>query len=262
MNSWVIYKIESPTGRIYIGKTVNFGRRMKIYKKKCHEKQRLLCRSLEKYGFDAHVVSIIESGITSNYVASLREKFWINQLQSNLSRFRQGSGLNLTDGGDGTIGSKHIRTKEMNERQRELKCGFSGISIIQYDLEGNIMKEFSAKRIAAKELGISRTTLRNILQNKTNYTFLPFILKNKGDIFNKEDIRVAPRGTTINRTSNSETLIKRYGKQIYRVTRIGERLRVYHSITVAAKKTMITRQYIRNNLLGKTKAVNGYRFSY
>ena len=54
-----IYKITSPSNRIYIGSTVNIKRRFQIYKTmKCKEQRRLYA-SFEKYGVDAHVFEIL-----------------------------------------------------------------------------------------------------------------------------------------------------------------------------------------------------------
>lgn len=55
-----VYKITSPSGKIYIGSTVNFKSRMQGYKQNAHPSQRLLHRSLLKYGFDNHIVEILE----------------------------------------------------------------------------------------------------------------------------------------------------------------------------------------------------------
>lgn len=55
-----IYKITSPTGRIYIGQSINIEVRFSYYKRKCCKKQRRLHYSFEKYGVSAHSFSIVE----------------------------------------------------------------------------------------------------------------------------------------------------------------------------------------------------------
>lgn len=54
-----IYKITSPSGKIYIGQTVNFKRRMQKYKSLLCKKQSKLYSSLLKYGFENHKIEII-----------------------------------------------------------------------------------------------------------------------------------------------------------------------------------------------------------
>lgn len=55
----VIYKIVSPTGKVYIGSTCNFKRRMLEYSSLRASKQHKLLNSFKKHGFNAHKISII-----------------------------------------------------------------------------------------------------------------------------------------------------------------------------------------------------------
>lgn len=54
-----IYKITSPSGKIYIGKSINIQKRFKQYKKSLGKGQPLLNRSFLKYGIDNHVFEIV-----------------------------------------------------------------------------------------------------------------------------------------------------------------------------------------------------------
>lgn len=59
-NKNVIYKITNPSGRVYIGQTINFKRRLKEYRKlKCDTQPRLY-NSFKKFGFDRHKIEILE----------------------------------------------------------------------------------------------------------------------------------------------------------------------------------------------------------
>ena len=55
-----IYKITSPSGKIYIGKATNLNIRHSKYKGLHCKQQYKIHRSLQKYGFDAHKFEIIE----------------------------------------------------------------------------------------------------------------------------------------------------------------------------------------------------------
>lgn len=55
-----IYKIESPSGKIYIGSSVNIYHRIKYYKSKNCKGQRKLFNSIEKYGWGNHKFEILE----------------------------------------------------------------------------------------------------------------------------------------------------------------------------------------------------------
>ena len=54
-----IYKITSPTGRIYIGQSVNIEKRLKSYKALNCKTQTKLYKSLKKYGYKNHLFEII-----------------------------------------------------------------------------------------------------------------------------------------------------------------------------------------------------------
>ena len=69
-----IYKITSPTGRVYIGKSKDISRRWKTYKKHDCVKQPKLYASLDKYGHDSHIFEIIEE--CEKGVLKIRERFW------------------------------------------------------------------------------------------------------------------------------------------------------------------------------------------
>ena len=55
-----IYKITSPSGRIYIGQSVNINKRFIAYKNLKCKSQRKLYNSFKKYGYENHVFEIIE----------------------------------------------------------------------------------------------------------------------------------------------------------------------------------------------------------
>ncbi len=94
MKNGIIYKITSPTRRIYIGKSVNFKSRLNRYKNLNCKSQTKLYRSLNKYGFNNHTVEIIES--CTKEELNEKEKYWIKFYNSNSEDH-----LNSTDGGDG-----------------------------------------------------------------------------------------------------------------------------------------------------------------
>jgi group I intron endonuclease len=107
---WVIYKITSPSGRVYIGKSSNWMNRYSNYKyfktaKQVH-KQRVLYSSLVKYGFEDHKVEVLERFSSDSNYSSGKEMFWIRSFMCNFSKYPEQRGMNLTDGGEGNLGWK------------------------------------------------------------------------------------------------------------------------------------------------------------
>jgi group I intron endonuclease len=55
-----IYKITSPSGKIYIGQSTNIENRFNSYRILDCKKQIKLYNSLKKYGWDNHIKEIVE----------------------------------------------------------------------------------------------------------------------------------------------------------------------------------------------------------
>jgi len=85
-----IYKITSPTGRIYIGQTTNLLARILKYRHAQIDQYKLYC-SINKYGFDNHKIEVICIATLEN-IDEL-EIFYIKEYDSH------NNGLNSTDGG-------------------------------------------------------------------------------------------------------------------------------------------------------------------
>lgn len=99
MSNVGIYRIISPTGRIYIGQSWDINKRFRSYKyKNTHNNQHLL-RSFDKYGTDAHVFEIFHPFNDDATQEDLdnSERFYILFLKS------QGEPLlNIREGGGGS----------------------------------------------------------------------------------------------------------------------------------------------------------------
>ena len=69
-----IYKITSPSNKIYIGQTIKYKSRLWYYKVlKCKEQPRLY-NSLNKHGYNNHIFEIIEECEESDL--NIRERYW------------------------------------------------------------------------------------------------------------------------------------------------------------------------------------------
>lgn len=69
-----IYKITSPSGKIYIGQSQNIGRRFITYKTNGSCFQPVLKNSLKKHGYDNHKFEIVE--ICDIESLNKRERYW------------------------------------------------------------------------------------------------------------------------------------------------------------------------------------------
>ena len=69
-----IYKITSPTNRIYIGQSIDIQRRFRFYKNLNCKAQPVLFRSFQKHGVKNHVFEIIEE--CDFNILNIRERYW------------------------------------------------------------------------------------------------------------------------------------------------------------------------------------------
>ncbi len=101
-----IYKITSPTGKIYIGQSIDIERRFNEYKNNrgCSVATRLY-HSLKKYGFENHTTEIlIECDVSE---LNDKEIYFIEKYQS----FNTEHGMNLHSGGNNHKVSDETREK-------------------------------------------------------------------------------------------------------------------------------------------------------
>jgi group I intron endonuclease len=69
-----IYKITSPTNKIYIGQSINIEKRWKTYSRLQCKGQTRLYNSLQKYGADKHIFEVLEE--CSENTLLERETYW------------------------------------------------------------------------------------------------------------------------------------------------------------------------------------------
>lgn len=216
----VVYKITSPTGKVYVGKTYNLKARIADYKhrsKKRHKKI-IILNSINKYGWDAHKLEILEE--LPNEKLNEREIFWISELNTYYLNNREG--MNMTMGGEGQRSSwMHDieRRKYMSETFRGERAGFYGKtqtkewrekkskevsehnkkvgrrvpqwgaekgwekrkkSVVCYGSDGFFIREYSSSSHAAKELNINRSSVADSLKF-TQWVSGQYLFKYKTD---------------------------------------------------------------------------------
>ena len=108
-----IYKITSPSNKIYIGQSIDIITRIKHYKLLYCKAQRHLYASIKKYGWEKHKIEIIEECLESEL--NKKEIYYIALFQT----FNSKQGMNLQSGG-GASGSYSEETKrKISERLKQ-----------------------------------------------------------------------------------------------------------------------------------------------
>lgn len=231
----VIYKISSPSGRLYIGQTRNLRKRINAYK--CDIEKNMkdikLHNSLRKYGWDAHVLEIVEE--VADELLNEREIHWIAELKTYCYEYPKG--LNMTRGGDGQC-STWMHNIERRKKQAERFTGegnpFYGKhhtddfkkkkakqsseynkkhnitipewgvekgrkakrrEIVCYDLNGVFVKEYSSLALASADLNMHHSSISDSLKNRRSQA-KGYVFRYKADNYPlKIDVGVVKKQT-------------------------------------------------------------------
>lgn len=163
--NYYIYKITSPRGKIYIGRTNNIKRRVAEYKStKKIKDQKLIEASILKYGFENHVIEVIEQGQGTPQFISDREIYYID-LYNSLHKNNQ-DGLNLIRGSKGGDYCKKIKfsQKQLQSSKRNL------LKAIEFNKTKRVYKPISCRQkeqISIKNSGSNSRVSKLVLNMET-----------------------------------------------------------------------------------------------
>jgi len=184
INISIIYKITNPSGKVYIGQTINLKARKWAYSRGGSTQQAKLSRSIQKHGWDSHTFDIIFQGICSADCLNKLERYYIAHYNS------MKQGLNCTEGGGGARGrtmsaeslaqmSQRLKGRVFTEEwKRKISEACKGRPahnkgkqkapelvelhkkpIIQYSKQGDFIREWSCAMEASKALAISNSCI-------------------------------------------------------------------------------------------------------
>lgn len=243
-----IYKITSPSGRIYIGSTLNFERRKKEYQKGKLISQHKVRASLNKYGFDKHIIEIINE---CDEKERFKKEYEYGILFNVLDKYL---GLNLKlPKVEDSISYSEETLQKMRLARKGKSAYWNNKGISLYDLEGNYIKTYNSQIDCSKELGCKRELVVNIIAGHIN-TFKNIYQLKKG--YSKENIG-KPKDRKIRTDKGKHNLLNR--KKIKCV----EDSTIFDSVSEAANYYNLLITSISNNLYGRSKKTrNGKSFCY
>lgn len=164
-NTPCIYKITSPTGRVYIGQTINILLRLGKYRS-CNVEQYKIHCSIVKFGWDAHTVEVLCS-CQKHEMDELEIKY-IKEYDS------YNSGLNSTEGGrnakltayqkDRVRRSNQTRAiKSETIAKRKATCEKTG-----YPMQGKKHSEESKLKMSLSRIGKKKTEEQMVVFRKAH----------------------------------------------------------------------------------------------
>ncbi len=134
-----IYKITSPSGRVYIGQGINIEKRVRTYKNLHCKTQPRLYASLLKYGVEEHTFEIIENCLEEDL--DCRERFWQDMFDV-IGK----NGLNCVL----TACEEENLIGEISEDKRE-RLSISHLNIKPSEKSTNMFIEMITKRVKSEE---------------------------------------------------------------------------------------------------------------
>lgn len=176
-----IYKITSPTGRIYIGQSIDIEKRRRMYvNNHCHKQQKLHA-SLCKYGFNEHDFEVIEECEWD--LLNEREEYWIYFYGT----FNSELGLNLSSGG--------LNKRVSEETKQKISEGNKGrkrpdLSLRNKEDRKPISKETREKLSRSSTGKIHTEETKKILSDKAK-------LRGKRPLWHSEKISKGSKGKII-----------------------------------------------------------------
>lgn len=230
-----IYKITSPSGKVYIGQTTNFTKRKNYYKNGAKPYQIRIHNSLQKYGYDAHTIEFIEECLVDNL--NERERYWQdfydvigeNGLNCRLTETKDKSGFL----------SEESKTK-MSEARKGRIFDQNWIDKLRNSAIGKKHSEETKKRISESNKG-RKFTAEHIAKLPQNQ---------KGKYRPK-----ASESTKIKQSLNSGK-----SKVVYQYTMNGMFIDEYRNVSEAQRCLGI--KNISSAALGKIPSSGGFKWSY
>jgi hypothetical protein len=237
-----IYKITSPTNRVYIGQSNDIRRRLLTYfEPKGGSSQVRLKASFNKHGIDLHNLIILEECEES--LLNERERSW-QEYYNVLSK----SGLNckmtttldksgkLSDETKKLIGSKTKGTTKT--------CQSTMKKVYQYTKDGTFLQEYVSLREAERQTGIHASSIGHSIKGR-GYS------KSAGGYLWSYDKLQSHYGN-----------VGQVGKIIQQYTLDNILIQEFESICSAAKQLNIGKSGIIKCCKGKQKQCGGFTFKY
>lgn len=270
-----IYKLTSPSGKCYVGQTVNMKKRLSKYKTfhNC-KNQKKLFNAIKKYGFNNFEHSILET-IDFELKSELQDR--LNELEIEyISKYDcVKNGYNICRGGnqyrlwvketEEQVQKKKDRwTDDMKKIQSEKFKGESNPrfgstektyskEVNQYDKNGKYIKTWESAAIIERELGYNAKNIGSVClgKNSTSYGFIwKFYIDSKDDIIPEK----SKRGKQSTKGIHTISIMQYSKDNIF--------IKKFISITDAENELNINHTNISACAKGKRKTAGGFIWKY
>lgn len=243
-----VYKVTSPSGKVYIGRTclgLDLRKRDHLYYAK--RANTSFAKAIQKYN-DNLVWEIIET-VEGCSLANERERYWISYYRSN----EKDKGYNLTSGGDGNNLTPEVESRRINALRKSMK-----------DPSLIARRKDIARRLWQDKGFRDKNTKQQQERCRTEE--------------HRAKISAQMKGHRCNRNKISESILKHYSDpknrekhskrclqnriRCFNVFKDGVLIGTYGNPTQAAKELNLHQPNISKCLRGQRKTTGGYTFKY
>lgn len=189
-----IYKLTSPTGKIYVGQSINIHRRKIRYKNLDCKHQRKLYNSLKKYGFDKHEFEILDLCLKNEL--NQKERFW----QEHFNVIDNGLNCELTNDDN----CKKKVSKETRLKLRNSRLGK------KHTEESKLKMSKIQRKLRPKKIKV----LKGIFTKKVICTKTKIIYNSIKECAEKNNIIPATLSKKLKGTRTNNTTFKYYKNEI------------------------------------------------
>ena len=245
----VIYKYTFPNGKVYIGQTIHpRSRKTQHLCESTGARHIAFWRAYKKYGtFEYEEIEIVEESSKEVLCERLNEleQSYIEAYQSTNPDY----GYNLTSGGKVFVVNEEGR-KHMSEARKDK------LAVLQYDLEGNFVKEYESTTSAGKALGVAATNIWSCcLGYRTGKRKKKVQIVNGYTFRFKKDYPGVPLRLDLNITNLNK-------KSVLQFSLDGFFIKEWESVLDAERGTGTRESGIRQACYGKYRQSNGYMWRY
>ncbi len=213
-----IYKITSPTNKIYIGKSTNCNQRKVYYRRSACKTQTKLLNSLKKYGWKKHRFEIIKK-CNKNELDYL-EIYYIKLFKS----FNTKNGMNLASGGNSPLYSEitkkrmsimKLGTKHTEETKKKMSNAHKGLNTWS---KNTTHSQETKKKMSNTHKCINKWWLKGISRNYNNgkkvIDIKTGIIYNKlTEAANKNNIKISTLCNMLKGRRRNKTNLKYYNNE-------------------------------------------------
>ena len=173
-----IYKITSPSNKIYIGQSIDIERRFNNYRLLFCKKQKYLYNSLFKYGIENHTFEVLldfDIDVSTEYLTHC-EQFFMDYYRNegyellnlreagNKGKQSDETKKKMSNSAKGKRKSEETR-KKMSERKKGIDSKKKKI-VLQYDLENNFITQYESISYASIKTKVSYNCISRVCNGK------------------------------------------------------------------------------------------------